>query len=35
MSITRADVESNLIFLGLLIMENKLKQETPHAIETL
>lgn len=35
MSITRADVESKLNFLGLLVMENKLKPETPHAIETL
>ena len=33
--IERAEVESDLVFLGLLIMENKLKQETIGVIENL
>lgn len=35
MAIHRDDVESHLCFLGLLIMENKLKPQTPGVIETL
>jgi len=33
MSITRDVVESELNFLGLLVMENKLKSETTGVIE--
>lgn len=35
MGVHRKDVESSLTFLGLLIMENKLKKETPGTIENL
>jgi len=35
MGIPRGDVESNLKFLGLLVMENKLKPQTPGTIENL
>jgi cation-transporting ATPase 13A3/4/5 len=35
LGIPRSDVESNLTFLGLLVMENKLKKETPGTIENL
>jgi magnesium-transporting ATPase (P-type) len=35
MTIQRNEIENNLTFLGLLIMENKLKPQTPGAIATL
>lgn len=35
MGIPRGDIESNLKFLGLLVMENKLKPQTPGTIENL
>jgi cation-transporting P-type ATPase 13A2 len=35
MSVNRSEIEKDLTFLGLLIMENKLKPETPGAIATL
>jgi cation-transporting P-type ATPase 13A2 len=35
MSVTRDDVESDLNFLGLLIMENKLKPQTIGTIKEL
>jgi cation-transporting ATPase 13A3/4/5 len=35
MSIQRSEIEKDLTFLGLLIMENKLKPETPGAIAKL
>ena len=35
MGIPRSEVESKLTFLGLLVMENKLKKETPGTIENL
>ena len=34
-TIRRDEVESNLTFLGLLVMENKMKEETTAVIETL
>jgi len=34
-TVSRDEIESNLTFLGLLIMENKLKEETKGVIETL
>lgn len=34
-TITREQVENNLIFLGLLVMENKLKKETVAIIQEL
>lgn len=33
--ISRSGVESNLVFLGLLIVQNKLKEATPDSIKTL
>lgn len=35
MGVPRSEIESNLKFLGLLIMENKLKAQTPGTIENL
>ena len=34
-TVHRDEVESNLTFLGLLIMENKMKEQTTGVIETL
>jgi cation-transporting ATPase 13A3/4/5 len=34
-TLKRTDVENNLIFLGLLVMQNKLKNESASVIETL
>ena len=34
-TLKRQDVENNLIFLGLLVMQNKLKDESASVIETL
>ena len=35
MGVPRSEIESNLKFLGLLVMENKLKPQTPGTIENL
>ena len=34
-TIHRDEIETNLTFLGLLIMENKMKEQTVDVIETL
>ena len=34
-TIERSEVESNLTFLGLLVMENKMKSVTKEVIDTL
>lgn len=34
-TLSREQMEQNLIFLGLLVLENPLKQDTPEAIRKL